>query len=169
MVVPPSPTLSYHVTTPVKERGGTPPSDVLSSHPFSPLEREPTQSRSDTPGLSLTLTIPPRVADYSAGNPRGPHHQPILHDKPCGPHLHASTWGLPPEAFMAALNSQGRRSLLLPRPRCYYCAQCSHLSTDCPNPHKCCTRGKRCIVPHHHPQFFILCQYGATCQKWQDS
>ena len=121
------------------------------------------------PGPSLMLMIPLRVADYSAGNPKGPHHQPILHDEPCGPHLHTSTWGLPPEAFMAALNSQGRRSLLLPRPRCYYCAQCSHLSTDCPNPHKRCARGKRCIIPCRHPQFSILCPYGATHQKWQNS
>ena len=114
VVVPPSPTLSYHVTTPIEERGRTPPFDTLSNHPFSPPERESTQPRSDVPGPSLTLTIPPHIADYSAGNPRGPHHQPILHDKPCGAHLHASTWGLPSEAFMATLNSQGRRSLLPP-------------------------------------------------------
>ena len=74
VVVPPSPTLSYHVTTPVEERGRTSPSDALSSHPFSPPEREPTQSCSGTPGPSLMLTIPPHVADYFAGNPRGPHH-----------------------------------------------------------------------------------------------
>ena len=55
-----------------------------------------------------------------------------------------------------------------PRPRCYYCAQRSHLSTDCPNPHKRCARGKRCIVLCCHPQFSILCQYGATRQKWQN-
>ena len=105
VVVPPLPTLSYHITTPVKERGRTPPSDTLSSHPFSPPKRKPTQFCSGMPDPSLMLTIPPRVADYSAGNPRGPHHQPILHDELCGPHLHQSTWGLPPEAFMAALNS----------------------------------------------------------------
>ena len=169
MVVPPSPTLSYHVTTPDEEQERAPPSDALSSHPFSPPEREPTQPCSGTPGPSLTLTIPLRVTDYSAGNLRGPHHQPILHNEPCGPHLHASTWGLPPEAFMATLNSQGRRSLLPPRPRCYYCTQRSHLSTDCPNPHERCARGKRCIVLHRHPQFSILCQYGAMRQKWQDS
>ena len=114
VVVPPSPTLSYHVTTPIEERGRTPPFDALSSHPLSPPEREPTQAPSSTPSPALTLTIPPCVADYSAGNPRGPHHQPILHNEPCSPHLHVSTWGLPPEAFMAALNSQGRRSLLPP-------------------------------------------------------
>ena len=91
VVVPPSPTLSYHVTTPIEERGRTPPSDALSSHPFSPPEQESTQARSSTPSPALTLTIPPHVANYSTGNPRGPHHQPILHDEPCGPHLHTST------------------------------------------------------------------------------
>ena len=141
---------------------------MLSSHPFSPPKREPTQSCSGTPGPSLTLTIPPRVADYSAGNLRGPHHQPILHDKSCRPHLHTSTLGLPPEAFMAALNSQGRRSLLPPRPRCFYCTQYTHLSTDCPNPHVHCAKGRRCIISCRHPNFSILCQYEATRQKWQD-
>ena len=69
---------------------------------------------------------------------------------------------------MAALNSQGRRSLLLPRPRCFYCTQCTHLSTDCPNPHVRYAKGRRCIIPCHHPNFSILCQYGAVPQKWQD-
>ena len=168
VVVPPSFSLSYHVTTPIEERRGTPPSDALFSHPFSPPEREPTQSRSGMPDPSLTLTIPPRVADYSAGNLRGPYHQPILHNEPCGPHLHQSTWGLPPEVFMAALNSQGRKSLWPPRPRCFYCTQRTHLSTNCPQPHVCCARGQRCIVPLRHPNFSILCQYGASHQKWQD-
>ena len=120
------------------------------------------------PGPSLTLTIPLRAADYSAGNHRGPHHQPILHDEPCGPHLHMSTWGLPPKAFMAALNSQGWQSLLPPRPRCFYCAQWTHLSTNCPNPHVRWQRGQRCIIPHRHPNFSILCQYGVLRQKWQN-
>ena len=59
VVVPPSPTLSYHVTTPIEEQGRTPPSDTLSSRPFSPPERKPTQSCSGMPGPSLMLTIPP--------------------------------------------------------------------------------------------------------------
>ena len=115
---------------PTVERARTPPSDRLSPCPNSPPDRGQSLSRTSSPDPQ-TLAIPPRVADYTAGTPRGPHHQPVLHDEPCGRGLHADTWGLPPEVFMAGLSSQGRRPSFraIPRPQCFYCTDRGHRST----------------------------------------
>ena len=146
-----------------------PSTNRLSPRPDSPPDWGQSLSCTSSPGPQ-TLAIPPRVADYTAGNPRGPHHQSVLHDEPCGPGLHATIWGLPPEVFMARLRSQGHHPSFqaIPRPQCYYCTEHSHRSTECPSPHERCHQGQHCIVPHHHPQFNILCQYGGTHQRWQD-
>ena len=92
---------------PTVERAHTPPSDRLSPRPDSPPDRGQSLSRTSSPDPQ-TLAIPLRVADYTAGNSRGPHHQQVFHDKPCSRGLHTTTWGLPPEVFMAGLRSQGR-------------------------------------------------------------
>ena len=92
---------------PTMERAHTPPSDRLSPRLDSPPDQGQSLSRTSSPDPH-TLAIPLRVADYTAGNPRGPHHQPVLHNEPCGRGLHATTWCLPPEVFMAGLRSQGR-------------------------------------------------------------
>ena len=137
---------------PTVKRACTPSSDRLSSCLHSPPDRG--QSLSHTGSLEpLTLAIPLRVADYTAGNPRGPHHQSVLHDELCGCSLHVTTWGLHPEVFMAGLRSQGCHLSFwaMPHPQCFYCTEHSHRSAECPNPHKCCCQGQRCIIPHHHP------------------
>ena len=154
---------------PIMKRVHFPPSDRLSPHPHSPPDWGQSLFRTSSPE-PLTLAIPPRVANYTAGNFRGPHHQPVLHDEPCGHSLHMTTWGLPPKVFMARLRSQGHHPSFqaISRPQCFYCTKRSHKSAKCPNPHKHCHHRQRCIVPHHHPQFDILCQYGETHQQWQD-
>ena len=154
---------------PTVERVRTPPSDRLSPRPDSLSDQGQSLSCTSSPDPH-TLAIPPRVADYTAGNPRGPHHQPVLHDKPCSCGLHTTTWGLPLEVFMAGLRSQGHCPSFqaIPRPQCFYCTECSHRSAECPNPHEHCHQGQCCIVPCHHPQFSILCQYGGTHRRWQD-
>ena len=91
---------------PTVERMHTPPSDRLSPHPHSPPNQGQSLSRTSS-SEPLTLAIPLRVTDYTADNPRGPHHQPVLHDKPYGCSLHITTWGLPLEVFIAGLRSQG--------------------------------------------------------------
>ena len=132
---------------PTMERARTPPSDRLSPRSDSPPDQGQSLSCTSSPDLR-TSAIPLRVADYTAGNSKGPHHQPVLHDKPCSPGLHMMTWGLPPEVFMAGLMSQGRRPSFwaIPRPQCFYCTKRSHRSAECPNPHERCHQGQHCIV-----------------------
>ena len=90
------------------------------------------------------------VADYLAGNPYGPHHQPALFDTEQAP-----AWVVPPPPSVPIRNSVPQATT---QTKCFHCRLWGHYSMKCHTPHDRCAKSRRCITPHTHPNFGRVCQ-----------
>jgi hypothetical protein len=152
---------------PIEEEQGYVPSTPSDYEPGPPATGGIPASSSDNnqePALHYSDALAPRVADYSAGNVRGPHHQPTPFDTE-----QARSW-LPLPGPSTATHSTGHHTYPPPAqtPKCFHCKNRGHASANCPSPHERCRRSQRCTVPRRHANFNCLCQYGRTRARWQD-
>ena len=85
--------------------------------------------------------------DYTAGNPRGPHHMPSMFDQ------EDTRNPLPP-----------RFKKFTREPKGHACKHCGafgkHWNNDCPDPHKICDKKERCVVALEHKNFGKVCHWG---------
>ena len=92
----------------------------------------------------------PRVANYSAGNPHRPSHQPALFNTEQAP-----AWVIPPPPSVPLSNSIPQATA---QTKCFHCKLQGHYSMECHTPYDCCARSHRCIAPHTHSNFSQVCQ-----------
>jgi hypothetical protein len=137
----------------------TPAPTLQVTNPDPPLPPELTRPANPTPLDDMytptikVLPVPaPQVCDYTAGNPRRPHHQPtpFENDHHC-----------PAPLFTSKPLPAGRgESTKLMRHRCYYCRHVGHWNNQCASPHTQCHEVGKCIVPLRHQAFNQACEYG---------
>ena len=145
MLNPADPHPSLNPTNP---HPGTPHPLLRPTNP-EPLSPEPLRVHVTTPAdMSMPRAMPvPSPADYTAGNPCGPHHMPSMFDKE---NTHNS---LPPQHRKFTQKPKGHC--------CKYCGTFGrHWNNHCLEPHKICNMKKRCIVPLEHNHFNKVCYWG---------
>jgi hypothetical protein len=91
--------------------------------------------------------------DYTAGNPRGPHHQPTMFDTD-------QNNGWPPLPGQEAGRTEGRQLRWAFNHTCWYCEKKGHWNSECPTPHLVCPRKGKCVVPLLHQAFVGVCYLG---------
>ena len=128
---------------------------VTNPDPPSPPElirpTSPTPPDMYTPTIEVLPVPAPQVRDYTAGNPRGPHHQPtpFEDDRHC-PAPRLTTKPLP---------GRGESAKTI-RHRCFYCGQVGHWNNQCASPHTRCNEVGKCVVPLRHRAFNQACEHG---------
>lgn len=91
--------------------------------------------------------------DYSAGNSRGPHHRPTMHDED-----NSNGWPPLPSKPVVWAGEPVRKNPGIHQ--CFYCQQKGHWNSQCLEPHRKCPTQDRCVVPYHHPAFNKECSLG---------
>jgi hypothetical protein len=135
----------------------TPVPTLQVTNPDPPSPPEFTRPASPTPFDMYTPTVEvlpvpaPQVRDYTAGNPRGLHHQPtpFEDDRHC------------PAPLLTTKPLPGRgESAKTVRHRCFYCGQVGHWNNQCASPHTQCNEVGKCVVPLRHRAFNQACENG---------
>ena len=155
-------TFEATMLNPSKPHPGLNPTDPQPSTPHAPLR--PTNPEPLSPeSLHVHITTPvnmsmpgampvPPPVDYTARNPRGPHHMPSMFDK------EDTRNPLPPRFCKFTREPKGHC--------CKYCgAFGKHWNNHCPKPHKICNTKQRCIVVLEHRYFDKACHWGGRTRN----
>ena len=135
--------------------------DPINPHPSTPRPPlRPTNPEPPSPEpLPIPITAPINMPmpgampiDYTAGNPRGPHHMPSMFDQ------EDTRNPLPP-----------RFKKFTREPKAHCCKYCGafgkHWNNDCPDPHKICDKKERCVVALEHKYFDKTCHWGGRSRN----
>jgi hypothetical protein len=129
------------------------------TNPDPPSPQEPTRPANPTPFDDMytptieVLPVPaPQVCNYTAGNLRGPYHQPtpFENNRHCPAPL-LTTKPLP--------TGQSEHTKTIQH-CCFYCGHIGHWNNQCTSPHTKCHKVGKCIVPLRHQAFDQACGYG---------
>ena len=140
---------------PTNPHPGTPCPPLRPTNP-EPPSPEPLIVHITTPAnmfMPGAMPVPPPV-NYTAGNPHGPHHMPLMFDE------ENTRNPLPPRHHKFTREPKGHC--------CKYCgAYRRHWNNHCPEPHKIYDTKERCIVPLEHSHFNKACHWGErTCNNF---
>ena len=123
---------------------GTPRPPLRPTNPEPPSPSPVPVPITEPVNMSMPGAMP---IDYTAGNPRGPHHMPSMFDQ------EDTRNPLPPRFKKFTREPKGHA--------CKYCgAFGKHWNGDCPDPHQICNTKERCIVPLEHKHFGEACHWG---------